>query len=403
MGLRERVLEFLEERRERILNGQVNSIPSPFPRFTDDFIGIEQSTYYTITSFTKGAKSQFTSFLFIYKALLYAYWGKEDIKVTIFYFPMEETPERVMQRFMSYLLYDLTKGEVRISPRDLRSSVNNRPLPEEVLDLLRSEEFTQILDYFEENIIFSTEVNPTGIFKFCRNYAEEHGTSYYNDVQIKDELGVTKTIKVFDRYEMANPNEYRIIIIDTINLIDTERGMTLKQSMDKLSEYLAKYLRNRYCFSPVVIQQQSFEGEGNEAFKLNKVRPSVAGLGDTKYTSRDSNVVLGLFSPVRFGIETYLGYDIKKFKDNIRFLEVIVNRDGNMGGILPLYFDGATCTFAELPKPNDSDNLRRVYELLDRIRGTNVLMFTFNKYFSNRLAGKKIKNYLCNLFKLNRE
>ena len=68
---------------------------------------------------------------------------------------MEETPERVMQRFMSFLLYDLTKGEVRISPRDLRSSVNSKPLPEEVLDLLRSEEFTQILEYFEDNIIFS--------------------------------------------------------------------------------------------------------------------------------------------------------------------------------------------------------------------------------------------------------
>ena len=54
MGLRERVLQYLEERRERIINGQVNSIPSPFIRFTDDFIGIEQSTYYTITSFTKG-------------------------------------------------------------------------------------------------------------------------------------------------------------------------------------------------------------------------------------------------------------------------------------------------------------------------------------------------------------
>jgi hypothetical protein len=54
MGLRERVLNYLEERRERILNGQVNSIPTPFPRFADDFIGIEQSTYYTVTSFTKG-------------------------------------------------------------------------------------------------------------------------------------------------------------------------------------------------------------------------------------------------------------------------------------------------------------------------------------------------------------
>ena len=30
---------------------------------------------------------------------------------------------------------------------------------------------------------------------------------------------------------------------------------------------------------------------------------------------------------LRLGIETYLGYDIKKFRDNIRFLEVIVNRD----------------------------------------------------------------------------
>ena len=400
MTLKERTLATLEERRERLLSGNVNSIPTPFTRFENDFVGIEQSTYYTITSFTKGAKSQFTSFLFIYKALLYAYWGKEDIKITIFYFPLEETPERVMQRFMSYLLYDLTKGEVRISPRDLRSSVNSRPLPEEVLELLKSDEFSDILDYFEKNIIFSTEANPTGILKFCRGYAEQHGTTYYKEVKIKDELGVEKTVKMFDRYEMENPNEYRIIIIDTINLIDTERGMSLKQSMDKLSEYLAKYLRNRYFFSPVVIQQQAFDSEGNEAFKLNKIRPSVAGLGDSKYTSRDSNVVLGLFSPFRFGLETYMGYDIKKFRDNIRFLEVIVSRDGEMGGILPLYFDGATCTFAELPKPDDTANLNRVYQLLQKIRGTNVLMFTYNNNFSNRLVKKKIKKYLCSLFRI---
>lgn len=73
-----------------------------------------------------------------------------------------------------------------------------------------------------------------------------------------------------------------------------------------------------------------------------------------------------------------------------------------MGGILPLYFDGATCTFAELPRPNDSANMQQVYQLLDKIRNVNVLMFTFIKYFSNRLAGKKIKNYLCSLFRRSR-
>lgn len=399
MSLRERTLQNLEERRERIINGQINSIPSPFTRFANDFIGIEQSTYYAVTASTKGSKSQFTSFVFIYKALLYAYWSKANIKVTIFYFPLEETPERVMQRFMSFLLYDLTKGEVRISPRDLRSSVNTKPVSEDVLELLKSDEFTDILEYFENNIIFSSEANPTGIYKFCRSYAEQHGTTYYKDVTIKDELGVEKTIKMFDRYEMENPNEYRIIIIDTINLIDTERGMSIKESMDKLSEYLAKYLRNRYFFSPVVIQQQAFAGESNDAFKIGKVEPSLANLGDSKYISRDANIVLGLFSPAKFGIPNYCGYDIKKFKESIRFVFVLANRDGEMGGILPLYFDGATCTFVELPRPDNTAELNRVYQLIQKIRSTNVLMFTFNKQFINRLAGKKIKKYLCSLFK----
>ena len=52
--LRERVLQNLKDRRQRILEGKLNCIPSPFTRFSEDFIGIEQSCYYTITSFTKG-------------------------------------------------------------------------------------------------------------------------------------------------------------------------------------------------------------------------------------------------------------------------------------------------------------------------------------------------------------
>ena len=78
---------------------------------------------------------------------------------------------------------------------------------------------------------------------------------------------------------------------------------------------------------------------------------------------------------------------------------MLANRDGEMGGILPLYFDGATCTFVELPKPDNTAELNRVYQLIQKIRSTNVLMFTFNKQFINRLAGKKIKKYLCSLFK----
>lgn len=316
-------------------------------------------------------KSQFTSYTFIYKPLMFCYYTKADVSLKVLYFPLEETPERIMQRFISWLLYDFSEGKIRVSPKELRSTV--KPVSQEVLDIIASEEIQDIIKYFEEHIIFPDEAaNPTGIKKFCERYAEEHGTVHYKIGKFRDVDGVVKEKEVFDWYEPDDPNEYRIVIIDTINLIDTERGMTLKQAMDKMSEYCAKYLRNRYGYSPVVIQQQAFESEGNEAFKLGRIRPSVAGLGDSKYISRDANVVLGLFSPFRFALKEYEGYDISKFRDNIRFLEVITNRDGEMGGLCPLFFDGAVCQFNELPLPNDTQNIKKVYEHLKRIRGNNA-------------------------------
>lgn len=400
LSLRDRVVANLADRRQRIIDGQLNCIPSPFKRFSEDFIGIEQSCYYTVTSFTKGGKSQFTSYTFIYKPLMFCYFTKADIDIKILYFPLEETPERIMQRFISWLLFDFSKGRIRISPRDLRSTTS--AISQEILDVINTDEIQDILKYFEEHVIFPEEAaNPTGIYKYCKSYATAHGKVYTKTKMFKDEFGVEYEKEVFDRYEQDNPNEYRLIIIDTINLIDTERGMTLKQSMDKLSEYCAKYLRNRYFFSPVIIQQQAFDQEGNESFKIGRVRPSVAGLGDSKYTSRDSNVVLGLFSPFRFALKEYEGYDISKFKDNIRFLEMIVNRDGEMGGLCPLFFDGAVCQFNELPRPDDQAGLNEVYKYLKKIRmSTAKTFFSFGIRKVNKgLHIKKIFSKFAALFR----
>ena len=365
----DRTLQQLEDRRMRIINGGVNCIPSPFKRFIEDFCGIEQDTYYCVTSFTKGGKSQLVSYMFIFQAVVYSYFAKEQVDFKILYFPLEETKERIMQRFMSWLLFKKSGGTARVSPKELRSTTS--ALDESIIDRLRQFDIQDILNYFEEHVIFPTEApNPTGIYKYCKQYAEEHGTTKTRTVKIKDELGQMQDVEVFDSYEQDNPNEYRMVIIDTVNLIDTERGMNLKQSIDKLSEYCAKYLRNRYHYSIIAIQQQAFESEGNESFKLGRVRPSVAGLGDSKYVSRDADIVLGLFSPFRFGITEYFGYDISILKDHIRFLEVIVNRNGEMGGILPLWFDGAVCDFREMPKPEDKTAIAGIYNICKVLAAT---------------------------------
>lgn len=362
MSLIESTLSSIKDRRQKILDGGINCIPSPFVRFRSEFPGIEQGQYITVTASTKGAKSQFSYFTMVFEPLLYAYnTGNVNLKYIIF--PLEETPERITQRFMSYLLCKLSNYQLRVSPSELRSTT--RALSQDVINILESEAYQDIFKYYEEHVIFSSEANPTGIYKFCKKYAEEHGTVEYTTYKIKDEFGIEQEVRGFKSYTPYDPNEYVITMIDTLNLVDTERGLTLKQSMDKMSEYLAKYLRNRYNITSIVIQQQSVESENNDAYKIGKIRPSVATLGDTKYSARDSQITLGLFSPFKHGLQEYLGYDITKFRDNIRFLEVLTNRDGNMGGIVALLFDGATCQFSELPKPDDKEAIRQVYNYID--------------------------------------
>lgn len=161
LSLRERVIISLEERKSRLLDNKLNCIPSPFKRFSEDFIGVEQGSHIVVTASTKGAKSQFTSYTFIYKPLLFCYYTKADVDYKVIYFPLEETPERILERFISWLLYDFTNGKVRISPRDLRSTVT--PVAEEILELIETEEIQDIIKYFEDHVLFPTEKpNPTG-------------------------------------------------------------------------------------------------------------------------------------------------------------------------------------------------------------------------------------------------
>ena len=380
MSLRERVINNLNARRDKLLHGEINSIPSPLTRFRDDFVGVEQGKYYLITSVTKGGKSQFGSFMFIYNTLLYAYNHPEQLTVKIFYYPLEETPDNIMERFMSYLLYSMSEGRIRISPKDLRSTDNDHPLSEEVLNLLECDDYTDILNFFESHIIFSSSTNATGVWKECKRYAEENGTVHTKTVKVTDvdEFTGEKTIKEvegFDYYEPNDPKEYRIIFYDHIGLTSTERGMDLRQSINKLSEYFV-ILRNRYGFSPVVIQQQAFF-ENMDAFKMDKLKPSITNLADSKAVSRDVNICLSLFSPYKYELRDYLGYDITKFRDNIRFLEVLINRDGQSNGIIGLFFDGCCNVFCELPPASDKAGIESWYTHLNSIRhktGISLMM-----------------------------
>ena len=383
MTLFKRSLESLIKKRNNLLNGSINSVPSPFSRFRSDFHGLEQGQYICITSFSKGGKTQFTLSL-LFEALCYYIEHPKQFRLKVFYFALEETDERILNRFESYLLYKL--DGIRKSPKDLRSA-GNIAISQDILDKLNSDRYQVYIKAFEECFEFSDTSNPTGIYLKCKKFAEDNGTIVRKKVKYKNEFGELEESDMgFDYYIPNDPNLFVIPVVDHLGLVTQEKGQSLKEALDKLSKFFVE-LRNNYNFTPIVIQQQSTTNESNDSIKADRFRPSSRGLSDSTYIARDVNLLLGISSPFRFNINSYFGYDITRFRDNIRFLEVCMNRDGEVGGIVALYFDGATCTFKELPKSDGENNaeLQKWYNLLDKNRNERI----HNVFF---LTHKKVKN-----------
>ena len=385
MSLTDRILETLDNRRKRILEGDINCIPSPFRRLSNSFPGIEQDKYYLVSGSTKAAKTQITNYLFVYTPILYAYEHPEQLRVKIFYFPLEETPENITLRFMSYLLYTLSGKQIRISPMDLKSTNADKVLDEEILNILKSDEYQKILKFYEDNVLFMSARNPTGIYKTVKDYADKNGIIHRKKVKITNkETGNTEEIEAFDYYEPHDKKEYVIIITDHVSLLNQERGMNLRETINKYSEYMM-IARNNYHYIPVSVQQQSTETTNLEAFKSNKIRPTMAGLSDIKYTAKDCSVMFGITNPFAFELPEYLGYDISKLRSHARFLEIVLNREGESNDIAPLYFDGATNYFAELPPSKDSVSMQKVYDLIAKLKSPAnkvFIAFSTNKVFN---------------------
>lgn len=360
MELIQRVCSIIQERRQRILEGKVNCIPSPLKSFKYDFPGIELGTYYLISGGAKSSKSKITNFLFVFNAVLYAYNHPDLVKLKIFYALLEEKAENITMKFICYLLY-IYDG-IRIDIKTLKSVDEHRIVDDDIIQKIHSPKYQSVLKFFQEHIEFISERNPTGIYNTIKRYADTHGTTHTKKVKGYDK-------EIFDYYEPNDPNEYVLGVCDHVGLLATERGMDLRNTIKKFSEYM-KIIRNKYGYIPVVVQQQNSSTNNLEAFKAVKIRPTQAGCADSTDPPKDCDVMLGITNPFSFELPKYLGYDISKLKDNARFLEVVLGRDGESNAILPMYFDGAVGYYAPLPRADNVTELNKVYQFVERIRNS---------------------------------
>lgn len=363
----DRHIEELEERRDRILSGNINSIPLKFDRFRKWYPGVEKRKYVIITANQKVGKSKFADDIYVYDPFFYSLEHPTKVRYKVIYFTLEMGKKEKFNEFLSHLLMKL--DEIRISPSDLKSTNNDNPVPQYVLDLLKTDKYQKYIKAFEECVTYVEHVkNPTGINKYCRDFAMQRGHLVMKQGFYKDSItGNTVETKIPDYYKPDDPEEYVTVIIDNFSNLTKESGMSTRENIEKLSKYLIT-LRDQLEFSIVAVQHQAQAQESLDNFKAMKLKPSPDGLADAKTTIRDANLGLGLFSPYKHGLQDYEGYDITKFKNRIRFLEIMEDRDnGGAGQVCPLFFDGAVSVFYELPKSDNHKELNKIYKYMEQM------------------------------------
>lgn len=355
----DRTKKYLRVRRQNLIDGGCNCIQSPFDRFSEDFPGLMMGDGIVVTAATKGAKSQFTNFLVKFNSLRFAMDNPDKCHLHIIDFLLEESERDLDSRYFRFLFY-LLDGDL-VGKHKLEST--REPVSEELLNRLDSERYMKFERFYSEHLEVHTVTNPKKIIDKCWKFVKDNA-----DIRFKGDDKLYKGEELSDSYyDMIaehpeieetiwhDPLMYFIINIDHISLIGEFPGKNLKQSIDELSKVLMiNFRRDMKCIVSFV-QQQNFDQESNESLKRNKGMPTKSNLADSKYPSRDTVYMFGVYSPASNNISDYGGYDIERLKDNVRFVTMMVNRNGTPGSILPLGFLGQAGWFEELPKPDDPE------------------------------------------------
>lgn len=398
-----KIIQELKERRDRIISGKYNCIPLPFKRFKSLFPGTEKRKYIIITANQKVGKSKLADYLYIYEPLFFM-MEHEELRVKVLYFTLEMSAEDKKLEFMSYLLYKL--DNIHISPTDLKSVNSDNPVDPHIFELLNSDKYQPYLEKFTKMVTYIDDVrNPTGINKACREYGLQHGTLNKKTIQVMNPMTNKKENKeVVDTDNPYTPNDpelYKVVILDNASNLTLESGMNKMQTIDKMSKY-AITLRNQLQYIFVLIQHQAQAQEGIENIKMGRMFPTSDGLADCKTTSRDCNMMLGIYSPFKFNLDKYEGYDITKLRNYSRFLIMCEDRDYGAGGcICPLFFDGASSYFYELPLPNDKAGIEKVYNYISYLENLKKNKSSTNNTVMFSLVLKNIKSFSMRLFNAN--
>lgn|SRR3990167_2792659 len=279
-------MKIIDQALERIKRGREGlnkGLPMGFNRLVEYLPNIQQATYYLLGGSAKVGKSGLAADMFVFNPYEYVVNHPGEFELDIDYYSFEIEKVSLMVKAIARRLY--YKYGIKTDVNELLQRGNKH-----CSDGLWKAA-NECRDYYAamEDMVHIHDIpfNPTGINKYLWAKAAQHGTVVKKPIEIIDEEGLPiRTIQVFDRYIPNNPNRYHIVILDHIGLMHLENGNSIKQNLDKMSQYFVS-LRNNFNIIPVVVQQLGFDLTGTDRIRSASSQPTLHDFSDSKYLSRD--------------------------------------------------------------------------------------------------------------------
>lgn len=327
---------------ERGKNGDNHGLSMGHERL-NRYIGIRKRIYSLVFGPTGSGKSAFTHTSFIlnpYEDMK----SKPEVKFKVMLFSMERSK-----------IYTIAKWTSRKIFLDTGYLIPIAKMMGWWRDKLAEREFSLIKEYkpYIDDLLKYVDIiegpqNPTGVYKYLKDYAE-------NPVNgIKDRVSEFHSV-----YRPTNPSEIVIPIIDHIGLSKPEKGQSKKEAIDKMSEYM-QYARDFWGYSPVVVSQINRDMSNPIYQKMGSFEPTLDSAKESGKPSEDSDTVISIWDPRRYNT-TDESYDVNKFVDTsnganyFRKIKILKNSYGEDGIGCGFAFHGATGEFKELLKPSQME------------------------------------------------
>ena len=330
---------------QRRKKGLMNLIPfyTHFPRLSKFIPGLFRQGIYKILSGTGVGKSKLARFMSV--VIPYELSKTSNIKFHTLFFALEESKEEFIDSMILTMLYK--HHGIKMDRLTLNSYFQN-PLDEGILEKIVGVQ-SYVEDIMTHVTVFDDIRNPTGIYKACEEFSKTRGKHHMKKIKLGESY-----VTVQDRYEADDEEEFIIVVVDHISLLQSEYSSLLRKSLSKRecmelwNDNYCSRISNKWNWITLNIQQTAMSSDDVSHQKANRLEPELSDAGDNKTILRTDKVIFALFDPSRYGLKTYNGINIAALGDNFRAMKILKNRYGISNRTVPLFFEGASGRFNEL-------------------------------------------------------